>query len=50
MAHNIYTGLYEDINNTIFTAAELTEIDTIRKESGLNLHDFILDAARLYRR
>ena len=50
MAHNIYTGLYEDLKNLEFTGAELTEIETIKKATGLNLHDFILDAARLYSR
>ena len=35
---------------TEFTDKELIEIQTIKKETGLNWHDFILDAARLYNR
>ena len=50
MIHNIYTALYEDLKNLEFTDAELTEIETIKKETGLNWHDFLLDAALLYRR
>lgn len=33
-----------------FTQEEYIEIETIKKATGLNWHDFILDAARLYSR
>ena len=36
--------------NEKFTDEEHEEIETIKKETGLNWHDFILDAARLYNR
>ena len=39
-----------ELKGIFFTAEELTEIETVRAEHGLNLHDFILDAARLYSR
>lgn len=42
--------LYSRLKNTEFTDKELIEIETIRTEHGLNWHDFILDAARLYSR
>ena len=42
--------LYSQLKNTEFTDEELIEIETIRVEHGLNWHDFILDAARLYNR
>lgn len=42
--------LYSQLMNTEFTDAELIEIETIRTEHGLNWHDFLLDAARLYNR
>jgi len=32
------------------TGEELIELETIRVEHGLNWHDFILDASRLYNR
>ena len=39
-----------ELKGIFFTAEELTEIETIKKATGLNWHDFILDAARLYSR
>ena len=33
-----------------FNREEYIEIETIKKATGLNWHDFILDAARLYNR
>ena len=36
--------------NEKFTDEEHNEIETIKKSTGLNWHDFILDAARLYNR
>ena len=36
--------------NEKFTDEEHEEIETIKKATGLNWHDFILDAARLYSR
>ena len=37
-------------DNLFFTDEEHNEIETIKKATGLNWHDFILDAARLYSR
>ena len=42
--------LYSQLTNTEFTDKELIELETIRTEHGLNWHDFLLDAARLYNR
>ena len=42
--------IYSVLMKTEFTDKELIEIETIRVEHGLNWHDFILDAARLYSR
>ena len=42
--------VYNDMMDTEFTDEEMTEIETIKKATGLNWHDFILDAARLYSR
>ena len=39
-----------ELKDMFFTAEERTEIETIKKATGLNWHDFILDAARLYNR
>lgn len=36
--------------NEKFTDDEHNEIELIKSKTGLNWHDFILDAARLYNR
>ena len=42
--------IYSLVKNTQFTDSELIEIERIRINCGLNWHDFLLDAARLYSR
>lgn len=36
--------------NPTFTDSEFAEIEEIKNDHGLNWHDFVLDAARLYKR
>lgn len=36
--------------NPVFTDEEFAEIKQIKNDCGLNWHDFVLDAARLYKR
>ena len=50
MVIHVTNFLYSQLKNTEFTYEELIEIETIRVEHGLNWHDFLLDAARLYSR
>ena len=35
--------------NSVFSDEEFQEIKAIKDDHGLNWHDFILDAARLYK-
>jgi len=44
----MYGDNMQNINPT-FTDKEFEEIKKIKENHGLNWHDFVLDAARLYR-